>query len=53
MTTTGDRQGHTVMASYYSIEVDGMRNDAAAWYYRDPIPAAAAERLAGALVPAA
>lgn len=28
-------------ASYYAIEVDGERNDAAAWYYPDPSPAAA------------
>jgi uncharacterized protein (DUF427 family) len=28
-------------ASYYTIEVDGQRNEAAAWYYPDPSPAAA------------
>lgn len=28
-------------ASYYVIEVDGERDDAAAWYYPDPSPAAA------------
>ncbi len=28
-------------ASYYTIEVDGRRNEAAAWYYPDPSPAAA------------
>ncbi|MGH2947787.1 MAG: DUF427 domain-containing protein [Solirubrobacteraceae bacterium] len=29
------------VASYYAIEVDGQRNEAAAWYYPDPSPAAA------------
>jgi uncharacterized protein (DUF427 family) len=29
------------VASYHSIEVDGERNEAAAWYYPDPSPAAA------------
>jgi uncharacterized protein (DUF427 family) len=28
-------------AHYYSLEVDGMRNDNAAWYYPDPKEAAA------------
>ena len=28
-------------ASYYTVEVDGKRNDAAAWYYPNPSPAAA------------
>jgi uncharacterized protein (DUF427 family) len=28
-------------ASYYHIEVNGMRNENAAWYYADPKPAAA------------
>lgn len=28
-------------ASYYSVEVGGKRNDAAAWTYRKPKPAAA------------
>jgi uncharacterized protein (DUF427 family) len=28
-------------AHYYSVEVDGMRNDNAAWYYPHPKPAAA------------
>ena len=28
-------------AHYYSVEVDGMRNDNAAWYYPQPKPAAA------------
>jgi uncharacterized protein (DUF427 family) len=28
-------------AHYYHVEVDGMRNDNAAWYYPDPKPAAA------------
>lgn len=27
-------------ASYYHIEVDGMQNENAAWYYPDPKPAA-------------
>lgn len=27
-------------ASYYHIEVDGMHNENAAWYYPDPKPAA-------------
>ena len=27
-------------AHYYHLEVDGMRNDNAAWYYPDPKPAA-------------
>lgn len=27
-------------ASYYHVEVDGMRNDNAAWFYPDPKPAA-------------
>ena len=27
-------------ASYYHIEVNGLRNDDAAWYYADPKPAA-------------
>jgi len=27
-------------ANYYSLEVDGMRNENAAWYYADPKPAA-------------
>jgi uncharacterized protein (DUF427 family) len=29
------------IASYYTIEVDGQRNEAAAWYYPDPSPLAA------------
>ena len=29
-------------ASYYSVVVDGARNDDAAWEYREPKPAAAA-----------
>ena len=28
-------------AHYYHIEVDGMRNDNAAWFYPEPKPAAA------------
>lgn len=28
-------------ASYYSLEVSGKRNENAAWYYPDPLPAAA------------
>jgi len=28
-------------AHYYHVEVGGMRNDDAAWYYPDPSPAAA------------
>lgn len=28
-------------ASYYHLEVDGARNEDAAWYYADPLPAAA------------
>lgn len=28
-------------ASYYSIEVDGKRNENAAWYYPEPLAAAA------------
>jgi len=28
-------------AHYYHLEVDGIRNDNAAWYYPDPKPAAA------------
>ena len=28
-------------ARYYHVEVDGMRNENAAWYYPDPKPAAA------------
>jgi len=28
-------------ASYYDLEVGGERNEAAAWYYPDPKPAAA------------
>jgi len=27
-------------ANYYHVEVDGMRNDNAAWYYPSPKPAA-------------
>lgn len=27
-------------ASYYTIEVDGRRSEAAAWFYREPKPAA-------------
>jgi len=38
-------QTHTVCpwkgtASYYHLEVDGMRNDDAAWFYLEPKPAA-------------
>lgn len=29
------------VASYYHVEVDGMRSENAAWYYPDPKPAAA------------
>jgi uncharacterized protein (DUF427 family) len=29
------------VASYHSVEVDGQRNEAAAWYYPDPSPMAA------------
>jgi uncharacterized protein (DUF427 family) len=29
------------IASYYTLEVNGDRNDDAAWYYPDPLPAAA------------
>lgn len=32
-------------ASYYTIEVDGERNNDAAWYY--PAPSSAAERIRG------
>jgi uncharacterized protein (DUF427 family) len=28
-------------AHYYHVEVDGMKNENAAWYYPDPKPAAA------------
>ena len=28
-------------ASYYDLEVDGQRNEGAAWYYPDPKPEAA------------
>ena len=28
-------------AHYYHVEVDGMKNENAAWYYPDPNPAAA------------
>ncbi len=40
-----DSGTHTVCgwkgtASYYSIEVDGQRNEDAAWYYPDPQPKA-------------
>ncbi len=28
-------------ASYFDLDVDGRRNPGAAWYYRDPKPAAA------------
>ncbi|MGB3292030.1 MAG: DUF427 domain-containing protein [Phormidesmis sp.] len=28
-------------ASYYSLEVDGKRNENAAWYYAEPLEAAA------------
>jgi uncharacterized protein (DUF427 family) len=28
------------LASYYHVRVDGERNDNAAWFYRDPSPAA-------------
>ncbi len=31
-------------ANYYSVVVDGARNDDAAWEYREPKPAAAAVR---------
>ncbi len=31
-------------ASYYTIEVDGARNEDAAWFYPEPQPAAAAIR---------
>lgn len=27
-------------ASYYTLEVDGRRNEDAAWFYPDPMPAA-------------
>ncbi|HWG55320.1 MAG TPA: DUF427 domain-containing protein [Gaiellaceae bacterium] len=45
-----DSEKHTVcpwkgVASYYSLDVDGRRNDDAVWYYRDPKPEA--ERVAG------
>lgn len=29
------------IASYYHVEVDGIRNENAAWYYSEPKPAAA------------
>ena len=29
------------MAHYYHLEVDGLRNDDAAWFYPEPKPAAA------------
>lgn len=29
------------VASYYDVEVDGKRNRDAAWFYPDPMPAAA------------
>ncbi|MFQ3568171.1 MAG: DUF427 domain-containing protein [Aggregatilineales bacterium] len=32
-------------ASYYTLEVDGQRNENAAWYYPQPKPAA--EQIAG------
>ena len=28
------------LASYYSLDVDGMKNPDAAWYYAEPKPAA-------------
>ncbi|HEX7238821.1 MAG TPA: DUF427 domain-containing protein [Longimicrobiaceae bacterium] len=31
-------------ASYYTLEVDGRRNEDAAWFYPDPMPAAAGIR---------
>ncbi len=31
-------------ASYYTIEIDGARNEDAAWFYPEPKPAAAAIR---------
>lgn len=42
-----DSDHHTVCpwkgtASYFDIVVNGKRNDAAAWYYSDPKPAAKA-----------
>lgn len=27
-------------ASYYNVEVNGQRNEGAAWYYPDPLPGA-------------
>jgi uncharacterized protein (DUF427 family) len=33
------------IASYYTLEVDGERNQNAAWYYQEPKPAA--EKIAG------
>lgn len=41
-----DSSRHTVcswkgIASYYDVEVDGQQNQAAAWYYPEPSPAAA------------
>lgn len=36
--TTCPWKGH---ASYYSLEVDGQVNEAAAWFYPDPSPQAA------------
>lgn len=43
-------QTHTVcswkgVASYYTVEVDGLKNPDAAWYYPDPKPAA--RKIAG------
>lgn len=29
------------LASYYTIEVDGQKNQDAAWYYKEPLKAAA------------
>ncbi|MBC8170838.1 MAG: DUF427 domain-containing protein [Anaerolineae bacterium] len=45
-----DSSSHTTcpwkgLASYYSVEVDGKRNDNAAWYY--PAPKDAAKQITG------
>ncbi|MGC9269472.1 DUF427 domain-containing protein [Acidiphilium sp.] len=39
--TTTSRCPWKGTANYYSIEIDGKINRDAAWYYEDPLPAAA------------
>ncbi|MDD2876775.1 MAG: DUF427 domain-containing protein [Acidiphilium sp.] len=38
---TTSRCGWKGTANYYSIEIDGTANQDAAWYYAEPLPAAA------------